>query len=180
MHELRGEQMELEAFLKSGIRDNAGADRAANWKSRILELAKKPEEMRKAEKRPHDEAGRAVQEKFRPAIEITDALKKKVDAALTPYLRAKEHSLAAARAKQAADGEAIERPKSAKAGTTGRSVALTTVKTARITDANKLAIYLVDLPSPDLLDLLQKIANRIIRSGLTPPGCEVATDQVAR
>jgi hypothetical protein len=136
--------------------------------------------MRKAEKRPHDDSAKAVQEKFRPAIELTDALKKRVDAALAPYLRDKERRLSGERAKQAAAGETIERPKSAKAGTSGRSVALTTVKTARITDAKALALYLVETSQSDVLETLQKVANRMVRSGVTPPGCEIASEQVAR
>jgi hypothetical protein len=178
--ELEGEKAELEAFLKNGIQNQDQADRAANWKSRIVEIAKRAEEMRKAEKKPHDEAAAAVQKRFKPAIELTDQLKRTIDLAMTPYLREKARLEAEERARQAAEGQELARPKGAKAGTIGRTVGLTTVKTARIDNAEEFALYLVRMPHVDMTELLQQIANRIVRAGAAAPGIETVTEQVAR
>lgn len=178
--ELAGEKAELETFLKNGIQTQDQADRAANWKSRIVEIAKRAEEMRKAEKKPHDEAAAAVQKRFKPALELTDELKRSIDAAMTPYLREKARREAEERAKLAAEGQDAPKPKGAKAGTIGRTVALTSVKTGKIVNAEEFALYLVRMPHPDMSELLQQIANRMGRAGAGAPGIEIVVDQVAR
>ena len=178
--ELEGEKAELTAFLKNGIQSQEQADRAANWKSRIVEIGKRAEEMRKAEKKPHDEASAAVQKRFKPALELTDELKRSIDAAMTPYLREKARKEAEERARLAAEGQEPAKPKGAKAGTIGRTVALTTVKSGKITNPEEFALYLVRMPHPDMTELLQQLANRLARAGATAPGVEVITDQIAR
>jgi hypothetical protein len=178
--ELQGEKAELEAFLKDGIKRQDEADRAANWKSRIVEIGKRAEEMRKAEKKPHDEAAAAVQKRFKPALELTDELKCTIDAAMTPYLREKARREAEERAQLAAEGQDAPKPKSTKAGTIGRTVALTTVKTGKVVNAEEFSLYLVRMLHPDMSELLDKLANRIARAGATAPGVEILTDQVAR
>jgi len=178
--ELAGEKAELEAFLQNGIQTQDQADRAANWKGRITEIGKRAEEMRKAEKKPHDEAAAAVQRRFRPALELTDELKRSIDAAMTPYLKEKARKEAEERARLAAEGQEAARPKGAKAGTIGRTVALTTVKTGRIVNAEEFALYLVRMTHVDMMELLQQLANRIVRAGATAPGIETITEQVAR
>lgn len=115
-----------------------------------------------------------------PALELTDELKRSIDAAMTPYLREKARKEAEERARLAAEGQEAAKPKGAKAGTIGRSVALTTVKTGKIVNVEEFALYLVRMPHPDMAELLQQLANRIARAGATAPGIEIITDQVAR
>lgn len=99
---------------------------------------------------------------------------------MTPYLREKARKEAEERARLAAEGQDAPKPKGTKAGTIGRTVALTSVKTGKVVNAEEFALYLVRMPHPDMMDLLQQIANRIARAGSTAPGIKIITDQVAR
>lgn len=77
-------------LTKTGIADKTGADTAANWRARLLDLGKQADKQRDAEKRPHDEAAKAVQAKWKPCIETaTDAANRLRDA-LTQWMRAEE------------------------------------------------------------------------------------------
>lgn len=84
------------------IADKVSADQAANWRARLLDLSKQADKQRDAEKRPHDEASKAVQAKWKPVIDTAKAAAEKIRSALTDYMRAEE-------AKQRAEQEAKRR-----------------------------------------------------------------------
>jgi hypothetical protein len=72
--------------------DGSGVNSEADAKgvSKLLDAARQArstaDDARKAEKKPHDDAGKAVQEKWKPVIEKADLVASTCKAALTPWL----------------------------------------------------------------------------------------------
>lgn len=58
---------------KHGIKDTASKDQAANYRQELLRLRKEADSQRVAEKKPHDDAAKAVQAKWVPLIYEADA-----------------------------------------------------------------------------------------------------------
>jgi hypothetical protein len=180
LYQLRGEEEELGRFLAQPIDSQDKADRAANWSGRLDELEKKADELRRQEKKPHDDAAKRVQERWRPVCELADQLKRKVKSALTPWLAREEKRRAEERQLAMHAGRDVPAAKKGKAGTVGRAVSLTTIKTAVIDDYHALATYLIDQGNVDLRDSLQQIANKLARAGATAPGYHITTVTRAR
>ena len=61
------------------------ADLAEAWRKQVGSARKKAEEARVAEKKPHDEAAKAVQKKWLPVIEAFDRLDTPIRAKLTDF-----------------------------------------------------------------------------------------------
>lgn len=94
---------QAEAFLRSTpIDGKIAADTAANWRARLIDLGKQADKQREAEKRPHDEAAKAVQLKWKPSIESAADAANRLRDALTAWMRAEE-------AKRRAEAEAKAR-----------------------------------------------------------------------
>lgn len=74
-------------FLMQPIGDGTRKDMAANMRDLLLELAKKADAERDAEKRPHDEAAKAIQKKWKPLIDAAEDAALKLRDALTRYMR---------------------------------------------------------------------------------------------
>lgn len=87
------------------IADKTTADTAANWRQRLLDLGKQADKQREAEKRPHDDAAKAVQAKWKPSIDAAADAANRIRDALTAYMRAEEAKL---RAEQEAQRKAAE------------------------------------------------------------------------
>jgi paraquat-inducible protein B len=81
------------------------ADNLALLGDQIKKLAKAAEEMRKARKKPHDDAAKAVQAQFKPIQEKLDRAKNTLQSALKPFMLAKEREQreAAEKARQEAE-----------------------------------------------------------------------------
>jgi hypothetical protein len=73
------------------------ADRAADFKRQCMALAKRADEKRRAEKLPHDEAGKAVQRFWEPHTMSIERAKTAVDAKLTAFLLAEKRRIEAER-----------------------------------------------------------------------------------
>lgn len=76
--------------------------------------------------------------------------------------------------------KAANRKETAKAGSYtggGRTMALRTVKTAVIVSRRQVLMHYQD--HPDVVDVLQRLANAAVRAGETVPGVEVDEKQVA-
>jgi hypothetical protein len=166
------------------------ADQASDLANRLGELAKKADTARVEEKRPHDEAAKAVQAKWLPLIGAADIYKRIKAAVVTPFLaeldRKRREAEAAARraAEEAAKtgAPAPEPPPAAtapvKAGSGGRrSVALRTVKDIEIADRDVLLAYFKD--NQQITDLLQTMAERAVRAGVDVPGVKITERKVA-
>ena len=74
-----------EAWLKTGITDQETADLAEAWRKQVGSATRKADAARKAEKKPHDEAGAAVQKKWLPVIEAFERLDTPIRQKLTDF-----------------------------------------------------------------------------------------------
>ena len=88
-----------------GITDETSSNMAANYRQQLLDLRKKADKARVEEKRPFDEAGKAVQAKWKPVLETADTAANALRDALTQWMRAEEARLR----KEAAEQARIER-----------------------------------------------------------------------
>lgn len=96
-------------FRKHGVTDKKSSDMAANYRAELLRLAKSADGEREAEKRPHLEASRAVDAKFKPLIEEANSAANELRDGLTKWMRAEEARLEAERqAKYEAERKAAE------------------------------------------------------------------------
>ena len=184
-------------------------------------LNKEIDAERVAQKKPHDDAGKAVQAAFAPLIETVDRTVKKLLALQAGFLKKKqaeedarkkaelekarlekeaaEKALAEAKAKgdiaaeiaaeeaekaAAAAAKAASRTENAKVGSAsgaGRTIALRTVKEAAI--VNPRAFFLAVQEDAEIMEALQRVANRMVRASDyedgAVPGIKVVLTQVA-
>lgn len=79
---------QAEAFLRATpIDGKIAADTAANWRARLLDLGKQADNQRDAEKRPHDDAAKAVQAKWKPSIDRAAETANAIRDVITKWLR---------------------------------------------------------------------------------------------
>lgn len=198
-----------------GIKDKISSDMAANYRAELLRLSKEADRQRESEKRPHDDAAKAVQAKWKPIIDEAASAANTIRDELTKWMRAEEarqeaerrakweaeqKAVAAARAeadaqraKQMRDDPiaaltsappdvpempaAPEPVKVSAGGQRGRAAGLRTVTRYVVTDhAAALAFF---ASSEDVRDLIQKLAERAAKAGVTVPGVEKQTEKVA-
>lgn len=183
---------DAEKVIAAGpAKDQDEVDRAADLANRLAELHKSADVARAAEKRPHDEAAKAVQARWLPLLNTAEIYKRIKLAVITPFLVAEEtkRRAAEAEARRAAEeaakaGEPIPDPApvqqraAPKAGAGGRrSVALRAVKVVTITDRPALLAFFAE--NPLITEALQKMAERAIAAGVTVPGVTVTEEQRA-
>lgn len=80
----------LDFLTNFGVKDQRHADMAQNYRDAILKLKGEAEKAHKAEKAPHLEAGRAVDQKYNPVIKDADGAVAQLRSALGVFLRAKD------------------------------------------------------------------------------------------
>lgn len=119
-HEFSSEAEIAGPFLRTPIETADQADQAGVWADRLTKLARRAEEHHKVEKRPHLDAGRAVDDRWRDVItdirELATKLKRHVEPFLVAQKRAEEER--ARKAREEADRlarEAAEAARKAKA-----------------------------------------------------------------
>lgn len=96
IEEIEDAAAQVRAWLKTAkIADQVAADTAGNWRERMLSLARKADKQRTEEKRPHDEASKAVQAKWKPPIELAEAAAVELRKAVEPFLKAEQDRLRA-------------------------------------------------------------------------------------
>jgi hypothetical protein len=200
---------------KTGVKDTQSKDMAANYRAKLLELKKQADTERELEKRPHLEASRAVDTKFKPLVEEADSAANELRDALTRYMREEEARLEAERrAKWEQERAAVEaarreveaqrakhltenpiaaltepepdlplmpaEPEPVKVqagGQRGRKTGLRTVTRYVVNDhAAALAFF---ANSEDVKELIQKLADRASKAGVTVPGVETVVEKVA-
>ena len=155
------------------------ADKIANLADSLSQLWKQADDLRKAEKRPHDEAAIAVQKKWAPVLVLAETYKNVKYKLLTPWLNrlteaAKKEAEAAAAAGSPPAAETTRRPR---AGTRGRAMTLKSTKRAEITNYAEAMQFFAE--SPDMKGLVQDLANRAVRAGIAVPGTQVIEEQQA-
>tara|TARA_R110000868_G_scaffold145660_4_gene366012 strand:+ start:6076 stop:7059 length:984 start_codon:yes stop_codon:yes gene_type:complete len=201
--ELAGEQELAEQFLATSIETKQDADRAAVWAKRLNELAKRADDHRKVEKEPFLVGGREIDAKWGEIItdakDLTSRLKKHVEPYLIAQKKADDEKRRteeekARKLREEADkvndpdtkAEAIQaaqeaeesaKQKSAGAGRTGARVSLRTEKRAKIVDFD--ACYEALKVHPEMRALVEALASRAVRSGVSLPGVEVEEYQKA-
>jgi hypothetical protein len=168
------------------IADDETAAKAQSLRSRLLELKGQAEKAHKAEKEPHLSAGRAVDKKWLPVAKQAEDAAGRIRAALSGYEteklrieRERQQREAEEARKLAEAGKPIAPPEpttppaaSPIRGAYGRAASVRVVKVATVVDQDKLYLALRD--NPDLVSLLQKLAQRVVdNTGVTPPGVEV-------
>lgn len=173
-----------------GAKSQDEADRASDLANRLAELHKQADAARAAEKKPFDEGAKVVQGKWLPLLGVADAYKRLKAAVVTPFLveqerkrRAAEDAARKAAMEAAKAGQPIPEPPPAavapvKAGSGGRrSVALRTVKVIAIADRAAVLAFFAD--NQMISEVLQTLAEKATRAGVTVPGVTVTEEQRA-
>lgn len=80
---------------KAGIKDTKSKDTAANYRAELIRLSKEADAQRTAEKKPHDDAAKAVQLKWKPLIDTADVAAEELRNGLTAYMSAEKRRLEA-------------------------------------------------------------------------------------
>lgn len=155
----------------------AEADRASDLATKLSEFEGKADSARREEKKPHDEASKAVQAKWTPIITKASIGKETLKSnVIAPFLRDKRDAERKAMVSASQNGTPLPEKTSTKAGTRG-VVALRTHRSAKIVDYAATLQHFAQ--HEDVKALVQKLANAAIRSKLTVPGVEVIEDQKA-
>lgn len=80
-------------LMKAGVKDKQSSDIAANYRAELLRLGKEADREREIEKRPHDDAAKAVQAKWKPLVDEATAAANTLRDELTKWMRAEEQRL---------------------------------------------------------------------------------------
>jgi hypothetical protein len=160
------------------IADQDEANRIANLSDALAQLHKITDGTRKAERKPHDEALKAIQLKWVGVLLKAETYRNLKFKLLTPWLTRLQQAQKKEAEAAAAAGETLpsdaRRPR---AGTRGRAQSLKTFKRAEIEDYEKALAFFKE--SQDVKDLVQDLANRAVRAGITVPGTKVVEEQKA-
>jgi len=183
-------------IAKGAAKTQEESDRAADLSNEIAKYRKKADEVREAEKKPHLEAGRAVDERWRAVIAAADIYKQLKDAVCAPFLAAqklaKQKAEAAAReaAQQAAKAGKIEEAAAAQlkadniaktrttSGSRGRAVHLHSVQVVSIVDRAAVLAFFAE--SEAITNVLQSLAEKATGAGIKVPGTKVEMEERAR
>lgn len=179
----------IDEFVKTPISDEASAVKAGTWSGKMKDLAKEIDDTRTALKKPHDDAGKAVQSTFKPLVDDADALAKKLATHVSAWVldkkrKADAEAAEAARIRREAELAAARdldlppppEPTRAQARAPSKivtgGVTARTVKVTRINDLPKAAAYIAGLetPNPDFVDVVRKISHRLLTAGISVPG----------
>lgn len=160
-------------------RDKEQSDRAADLANRLGELCGAADKARETEKKPHLDAGREVDAKWRPLISAAEVYKRLKSTVCAPFLAAQKRAAEEERFRALTTGtpEAALPEAKATAGTRGRPVSLRTEKHVEITDI--AALFDAFRDNAELQDCLRKLATRAVRAGAKVPGVKVTETQVA-
>ena len=150
--------------------DKDACDLASNWATRLTELAKEADEARETEKRPHLDAGRAIDARWTPLRDRAKAEARKLKDRVGEALKAR---------RTAAEASGFDAP--TKAGTRGKVVSLRKVERLVITDITALTAFLaaMDPPPPDFVEVVRKLADRMRRAGVNVPGTAIQIEETA-
>lgn len=163
----------LAAEIKE-IADQAACDRAANIRDRLNDLAKRADEERVRLKKPHDDAGKAVQAVWKPRVDMAKLAADGLRPAIAKFLTAKERETAARVAEGAPSAPAPVRAGGAHGKRTGLRTVISGVE---ITDYAACLQALKD--DAQVREAVEKAALRRIRAGIDVPGVKKIEERVA-
>lgn len=146
----------------------------------LRDLATKAESLRKLEKKPHWDAGQAVDQKWKPVIEEAEAAKTRLFKLVVTPFKVKERSRLEAEAKLEAQDVGNETGVAVEAAPAATVKGLYPVKTAEIVDFKLAMLFFAS--HPKMIELVQALANARVRADETdvPPGCKLKTTMEAR
>jgi hypothetical protein len=152
------------------ITDETMAARAQSIRARALELRKKANDRREAEKRPHFEASQAVDRTWQPLVKGYQSIADGLRAALSAFETKKR------REREAIEPQAkAPEPAGIKPGY-GRAASTRMVKRVVAIDAMQLLPWLREHDGETLDRFLMERAQRFVTEAFTPPG--VLTEEV--
>jgi hypothetical protein len=164
--ELEDEAETIADFMKKPVEDKVTADKVGVWAKRIGDLSNRADHEFEKEKRPHLEAGRAVDEKWRSLRADAKSLGAKLKKHVESFLIAEKR-----RVEEAATPQKIQ------AGRTGAKVSLRTETEYSVSDLAAVAAHYVQLENVELSALLLKIAKQDIKAGRQIPGISIETKE---
>jgi hypothetical protein len=91
----------LEWLAATGVTDKTSMDRAANYRARLIDLAKKADAERDGKVRPHLDAQREINAEYKPLVDSAKATADTVRDALSRYMAAEQEKARAAAAEAA-------------------------------------------------------------------------------
>lgn len=97
----------LEWLKSSGVKDKTSMDMAANYRAKLLDLAKKADAERDGKVRPHLDAQREINAEYKPLVDSAKTAADTVRTALSKYMAAEEEKAR----KAAAEAARIENEK---------------------------------------------------------------------
>lgn len=160
---------------KHGIGDKAAGDRAANYRQELLRLCKEANAQRIAEKKPHDDAAKAVQQKWVPLIDEAETAIEEIRAELGKFMvaekRAAEKAAAEKHAAEVAATNAARREVEAQ-----RAKLMRDDPIAALTSSEP---ELPELPPPPAPVKIQAGGQRGRKTGLREVTRYVVTDHAA-
>jgi len=178
------------------IADDETAAKAQSLRSRLLELSGDADKKREAEKKPHLEAGRAVDTKWQPLVKAAKAAADTIRNALSAHETRKANAAEAARKaeddRQKALAEALAKnpqapvampqptpapiaPTTTIRGAYGRGAAVKVVKIATVEDYDEATTYFRN--DAEYRSVIDKLAQRAVDAGYTVPGVSVSSER---
>ncbi len=169
------------------------AAKAQSLRSRLLELSREADKKRETLKRPHFEAGKAVDEAWQPLVKAAkggaDVIAKELGAHETRKARIEADRLAAERKRLAEEAaknapieasepipEPIPAPVAAPIrGAYGRAAAVKIVKIAKVIDQDAAYAYLK--ATAELVALIQSLSQKAVTAGFSVPGVEITEER---
>lgn len=137
--ELAGETETVNEFLKKPVETQEVADQIGPWAKRLTDLVWRADKLREDEKRPHLDASRAVDDKWRQPIASAKELCRKIKAHLEPYLLKKKAEEDARVRAAAEEAERLRKEAEAAAAAAAKAGADVGEQNARMVELNKQA-----------------------------------------
>lgn len=179
------------------VKDDETASKAQSLRSRLLELSREADGIRVKTKEPHLEAGRAVDTLYQPLVKNSKAGADTIAKALGAFETAKAREAAmVAKIAEDARKKALEEAQAKApigvtvevepapvvaaapariAGSYGRAASVKPVKIATV--ANQDLAYAFLRLQPELVELIQKLAQKMVTTGMTVPGVEITEER---
>jgi hypothetical protein len=185
--ELDAHKERIEAFINEPVTSEEQAAKAGLWSGQVDGIGKELDTLRKAEKRPLDEAVKAVQAKFSPKVDLASTLARRLKDHMSAWVLAKKRKAEAEeRERQEAArkaAESLEMPSSEPTQTRAPSKVVTggvTVRTFKvpvITDIKAAAAFYAGLPNPprQFVEVIESMAEKNIKGGIDVPGVHLET-----
>lgn len=195
---------QIDAALKAvatyvEIKDDVTQAKAQSARSRLLELSRDADKKRETEKAPHLEAGRVVDATWQPLVKSAKTGADTIARVMGAYETKKARD--AAEVQRKADEAARKALEEAQAkapigvmvepepvpetavtpaaapikGAYGRGANVKTIKVATVSDQD--AAYAFLKSQPELIEVIQKLAQRMVTNGMTVPGVTITEEK---